>query len=165
MTEMTIELMRQRLTRGTPVIIADSFGKAELRGDHMIVTSKGPVDCNKGGRCAGDWCVGLAVFVADPSNSKRDKKMGWRSGGRKVCLTHLKDTEGNLVLPPPLIRQTVPRPEVGDEVSWADLAEAHRSGDLDRLAKLARRLKNHNEKLKTHVIDLQEELLDQLSQE
>lgn len=98
------KVMEQRLVRGTPVVIADSFGQAHLRGQRQVVASKGPVKCNGKGRCAGDWCIGLAVFVTDPETVNDDKDMGWRSGTTKVCLTHLKDEGGNLVLPPPAMR-------------------------------------------------------------
>jgi hypothetical protein len=183
------KVMKQRLTRGTPVIVADSFGQAKLRGKSRIVTSKGPVKCNKGGRCAGDWCVGLAVFVADPKSAKKDKKMGWRANTTKICLTHLKDEGGVLVLPPPLLRQEPEQPlrllaehaqrfeglEVSDpedvgsssvgEVTWADLAEAHRAGDLNRLALLARQLKSQTEGLKSKVIATQGRLIESLTGE
>jgi len=175
------KVMQQRLTRGTPVVVAESFGQAKLRGKTMIVTSKGPVKCNKGGRCAGDWCVGLAVFVADAKSSRKDKKMGWRSNTKKVCLTHLKDEGGVLVLPPPLIHQTPDLPTPArlrlddvtgtpgnggsiEDVTWADLAEAHRAGDLERLAMLSRMLKSQTEILKTKVIDCQARLIGHLTE-
>ena len=173
------KVMQQRLTRGTPVIVGESFGRAKLRGKNQIVTSKGPVKCNKGGRCAGDWCIGMAVFVAAANSAKKDKKMGWRANTTKICLTHLKDSDGELILPPPLLRQRatpelssfegieISEPESNGsgtgEVSWSDLAEAHRSGDVDQVAVLARRLKARTEELKTRVIDLQGRLLEHVT--
>ena len=109
--------------------------------------------------------------------------MGWRANTTKICLTHLKDAEGTLILPPPLLtqRREVAVPDVDRfkevevseptgngsdiEVSWSDLAEAHRSGDVNALALLARRLKTRTEELKTRVIDLQERLLEQVTRD
>jgi len=174
------KVMQQRLIRGCPVIVADSVGQADLRGKTLIVSSKGPVKCNRGGRCAGDWCVGLAVFLADPKSSKKDKKMGWRKDTAKVCLTHIKDENGDLVVPPPFARQQTalrPRPSTRlpdppptngcvthpTEVTWADLAEAHSAGDLERLALLARALKAQSEILKSTVIESQTKLIEHLT--
>jgi len=177
------EMLAQRLTRGQKVIVAESYGKANLRGKQMIVTSKSTVPCNGGGRCAGKWCVGAAIFATDVKSSKEDKEMGWRGGSAKICLTHLKDSEGVLLVPPPLLAQVTPailaRPssrlnEVvvepsnnGDggthhdtEVTWDDLADAHRSGDLNRLALLARTLKTQTEELKSKVISTQTKLIE-----
>jgi hypothetical protein len=182
MTAATVnQVMEQRLTRGTPVIVAESFGKAKLRGKKQIVTSKGPVKCNRGGRCAGNWCPGLAVFVAPEKSTKRDKKMGWRGGTVKVCLTHLKDADGDLLVPPPLTLQgsgehpafpTDPKilPETpsrsggsaSSEVSWSDLAEADSARDYARLVLFARTLKTQNEALKSKVIEAQERLIEHL---
>ena len=175
------KMMQQRLTRGTPVQIADSFGRAKLRGTKGIIASKGPVKCNKGGRCAGDWCIGLAVFVADPKTMNEEKEMGWRGGTTKVCLTHLKDEQGALILAPPSFgapsfgRSRI-KPEITPEqastngngsqfsvVSWVELATAHQDGDINRLAFMARKLKTDNERLKGRIIDAQDRLLAQLS--
>lgn len=174
------KVMRQRLTRGTPVVIADSFGQAKLRGAKKIVASKGPVKCNKGGRCAGEWCIGLAVFVADPNTVNTDKKMGWRGNTAKVCLTHLKDNQGVLVLGPSPAPQNrlpdvEPTPGVVEQVqpvngngshfsvvTWDDLAKAHQDGDINRLALMARKLKTDNERLKGKVIEAQDKLIAQL---
>lgn len=176
MTATTVEVMQQRLTRGTPVIVADSFGKAKLRGAKQIVASKGTVDCNKGGRCAGDWCVGLAVFVTAPKNLKKDKEMGWRGGTTKICLTHLKNAKGELVLTPDVVNRlqvetarekAIPAlPTNGNGpgvVTWDDLARAHRAGDLDLLALLARKLKSDNDTMTRKVIATQEKLIESLS--
>ena len=167
-------MMQQRLTRGTQVKIADSFGKANLRGVTMIVASKGTVKCNKGGRCAGDWCQGLAVFLTAPSDSGEDKQMGWRKDTVKVCLTHLKTDQGALLMPPTDL--SIPTPSItrcqgpseteaqvsnGSEphVTWSDLADAHSSGNLDRLAFLARKLKSENDDLFRRVVETQDKLL------
>jgi hypothetical protein len=179
---MVKKVMQQRLTRGTPVRIADSFGQAKLRGAERIIASKGPVKCNKGGRCAGDWCAGLAVFVADPKTMNEDKEMGWRGGTTKVCLTHVKDAQGALVLAPPSLRPHNRLPETLAEstvaerptngngngkhsvvVTWNDLAVATQNGHINRLAFMARQLKADNERLKGMVIDAQEKLIAELS--
>ena len=183
MTATTVnKVMQQRLTRGTPVLIADSFGQAKLRGASMIVASKSTVKCNKGGRCAGEWCIGSAVFLTTPDTVGEDKQMGWRKNTVKVCLTHLKTDQGALVLPPPDIENPAPvfasrlrtapvpvLPTNGDgantPVSWSDLADAHRSGNLDRLALLARRLKGENEKFVRKVVDAQDKLIEVLTKE
>ena len=174
------EIMRQRLPRGTTVTVTDSFGKAALRGAQMIVASKGPVKCNKGGRCAGKWCVGLAVFVAAPATSKEDKEMGWRGGTTKVCLTHLRDTDNDLVIATPLSRKKAKpgpkpaKPELGavataitsssapvyeGVVTWEQLAHAAADRDFEQVTRLARQLKSENEVLKTQMIELQGKLL------
>jgi len=191
-TAQTVKkVMQQRLTRGTPVIVAESFGQAKLRGVDMIVASKSTVKCNGGTRCAGPWCAALAVFVTSPSSSKEEKEMGWRGGTTKICLTHLKDDGGVLFVPPPIARQRTEQkvltetylrserfpvsevklpeapPSNGNglthEVTWADLAEAHRSGDLDKLALLARKLKAKTETLKSKVIAAQDKLIATLT--
>jgi hypothetical protein len=182
-TAQTVKkVMQQRLTRGAPVLIADSFGQAALRGAKRIIASKGPVKCNKGGRCAGVWCVGLAVFVADPKTMNEDKEMGWRGGTTKVCITHLKDDHGVLVLPPAALQhQPVRRlpgipSRTGDiapvpngngnsfsVVTWDDLAKAHQDGDINRLALMARKLKADNEQLKGKVIEAQDRLIRSLT--
>lgn len=166
--------MEQKLIRGTQVTIADSFGQAHLRGSKQIVASKGPVKCNGKGRCAGDWCIGLAVFLTDPETKNDEKEMGWRSGTTKVCLTHIRDAEDNLVLPPPAMRVAsaalespagvLPRVETADNspVSWEELAQVCSERDLARLILLSRRLKRENEGLRQKLIDTQERLLSRL---
>ena len=187
----TEELLAQRLTRGQKLIVADSYGKPKLRGKQLIVTSKSTVTCNGGGRCAGPWCVGSAIFVTDVKSSKEDKEMGWRGGSVKICLTHLKDNDGVLLVPPPLLNQLatppvfVARAAVGSsrldeavaetlgnsngsahhdgEVTWDDLADAHKAGDLNRLALLARTLKVQTEELKSKVISTQTKLIESIT--
>jgi hypothetical protein len=167
--------LSQFLARGTPVIIADSFGKPKLRGAKMMVASKSTVKCNKKGRCAGNWCLGLSAFVADPDTVNDEKDMGWRQGTTKVCLTHLKDKDGNLVLPPPppamrvaqdaIEKAQAPRPvrsEAGP-VSWDELAHTVADKDLPHLAFLARRLKTENDDLQRKVLVLQEKVIAQLT--
>lgn len=163
----------QRLVRGTPVVIADSFGVAGLRSAKQVVASKGPVKCNGKGRCAGDWCIGLAVFTTSPDTINEDKSLGWRSGTAKVCLTHIKDSEGRLVLPPPAIRvaqsaleKVGPRTEStsSDPVTWQELAQTASESNWVHLVALARRLKRENEVLSQTVIKLQGSLLERLAQ-
>jgi hypothetical protein len=200
MPALTVKkVMQQRLTRGTPVIVADSCGDRELRGKRMIVASKATVKCNKGNRCAGYWCAGYAVFVktaaamkASPAKGRKKRAkqdMGWRGGSAKICVTHLKDKDGVLVLPPPAARQTRTKlttesrlkdvVEAHDaevehaatsngngktsEVTWADLSHAHASGNLEALGYMARALKAETERLKTKVISAQDKLLVHLT--
>jgi hypothetical protein len=193
------KVMQQRLTRGTPVIVADSFGKRDVRGKKVIVASKATVKCNKGNRCAGYWCAGFAVFVTQPAKKKKTaakgkkgqakEDMGWRGGTTKICITHLKDNDGVLILPPPVARQqrTIPTESrikgvveahaaeathaaangngngQTTEVTWADLSHAHSSGNLEALGYMARALKAETEKLKTKVISAQDKLLAHLT--
>jgi hypothetical protein len=126
----------------------------------------------------------LAVFVAEAKSAKKDKKMGWRANTVKVCLTHLKDEQGVLLLTPPLLQQPAAlatltgRPsvrlaeevappagngQVTGEVTWADLAAAHQSGNIDALALLARALKAQAEDLKSKVISSQTKLIENLT--
>lgn len=176
MTAQTVKtVMEQRLIRGTRVMIADSFGKADLRGKEMIVASKGPVKCNGKGRCAGDWCIGLAVFLADPDSLHEDKEMGWRGGTTKVCLTHVKDNEGHLLLAPPALQiaqqalASTPKPKEPTTsaphegvVTWEDLAQTVADRDWNLLTHLARKLKRENEDLKVKVIETQAKLIETL---
>lgn len=175
------EVMEQRLIRGTRVVIADSFGKAALRGETMIVASHSTVKCNGKGRCAGNWCAELAVFVADAETINDEKEMGWRKGTTKVCLTHLKDEEGHLVLPPPALQiaqqalASMPKPVRNPKpvvatprathegtVTWEDLAQASADSNLDLVILLARKLKRENEDLKVKVIEAQSKLIESL---
>lgn len=179
------KVMQQRLTRGTRVIVAESFGQAKLRGAKMVVASRNTVKCNKGTRCAGLWCAGLAVFVTTTKSSKKDKEMGWRGNTTKICLTHLKDKDGTLILPPPIERQSAPKTDYptsrfadikvieekpaanGDRrigtVSWIELAHAVESGNLDQVAFMARSLKAENDGLKSKVIAAQDRLIENLT--
>jgi hypothetical protein len=172
------KIMKGRLPRGTRVVVGNSYDRPELRSREVVVTSKGPVKCNGKGRCAGDWCVGLAVFVADEKDANDpDKKMGWRSNARKVCVTHLRDDEDRLILPPPFAAtedrsvfealakgDSAPTSEVQiDVVTWDALARAHANGDINLLAMLARKLKADNEQLRTRVLEVQERLIEQIT--
>jgi hypothetical protein len=160
------------LIRGNTVVVADSFGQADLRGAKLIVASKGLVRCNRKGRCAGTWCIGKAVFVTSPNTNKDDKHMGWRSGTNKICLTHLKDEEGNLILPPQALRvmkEALDRPlpqqdtPIVGPVTWDDLANTVSERDWVRLTTLARRLKRENEVLQQRVIEVQDKLIEHLN--
>jgi len=167
-TQTVKKVLEQRLTRGARVTVADSFSKATMRGSEQIVASKGPVKCNGKGRCAGDWCAGLAVFVTDPTANNEDKEMGWRGGTTKVCLTHLKDEDGELlVAPPTLCRERRPSSSANSAphegvVTWEDLANVVADGDFNALVQLARALKRENEVLKTQVIEAQSDLIGRL---
>jgi len=189
MTAQIRKNMARRLTRGTRVIIADTYAPAKMRGTEMVVASKSTVKCNKNGRCAGDWCSGLAVFLTNPSTktSDEDSAMGWRRNTTKICLTHLKDEAGSLLMPAPIsddnkqafagnrISRDIAdapsplppsRPGNGDSkpkvVTWEMLAQAHAAGDANRLALLARQLKSENDALTQRTLEAQGRLLDQL---
>lgn len=167
------------LIRGARVKIGDSFADEKLRGVETTIRSKGLVTCNGRGRCAGDWCIGSAVFVVDPNvdqTSEDGKKAGWRHGAAKVCLTHLLTTEGERVLPPEATVVNLDPVEVEDSepqpktpaptyitpeplpgiVTWVALAEAHAKGDTNGLANMARALKAENENLVRRLVDAQD---------
>lgn len=163
MTASTVKMvLEQRLIRGTKVIVADSFEKAQVRGKTLVVASKQPVPCKRGGRCAGNWCVGLAVFAAPGKVFKKDKKLAWRTGAHKICLTHLLDEEGELLLPPPAVsvgQDALSEPQV---VTWEDLANAAADQDLHTLICYARTLKKSEELLLRKLVAAQEERIAQL---
>lgn len=163
------------LIRGARVKIGDSFADDALRGIETTIRSKGLVTCNGRGRCAGDWCIGSAVFVVDPNvdqTVEEGKKAGWRHGAAKVCLTHLLTTEGERVLPPEAAVADIdpvgaPEPEsqaptyitpepLPGVVTWSALAEAHAAKDTERLAQMARVLKAENDNLVRRVIEGQD---------
>jgi len=181
---MTVnEVMKQRLTRGTPVVIAESYRSPDLRGKNMVVASKTTVPCKGDERCAGDWCDGNAVFLTTPESFQQDKRLAWRKNTVKICLTHLKDKNGVLLAPPPLLSQNAhadqPLTKLANEVaqageqrseededvsvSWNELARAHQAGDINKLAFLARALKRENEKLVRRTLAVQEKLIERLS--
>lgn len=173
--ETVKQAMEQQLIRGTRVVVGESFRKPGLRGEEMIVASRGLVKCNGKGRCAGDWCAGLAVFLADPETVNEEKEMGWRGGTKKVCLTHLRTPEGDAVLPPPALQvaaealekqgQTTPTANPYSStgvVTWEELAQTVADKDWTRLTYLARKLKRENEDLKVKVIAAQEKLIEHL---
>ena len=159
------KVLEQRLIRGTKVVVAESFEKGALRGKTLVVASKQVVTCKKGGRCAGNWCVGLAVFATNASNFKKDKKLAWRTGAHKICLTHLTDEDGELFLPPSAIsvaQEALVEPQV---VTWEDLACASADQDVHALVNIARRLKRENEQLVRKVIEVQNQLIEQFQLE
>ncbi len=181
---MTVkDMMQQRLQRGTPVVVADSLAlpNAKIRGKELLVASTGPVKCNKGGRCEDPTrCIGLAVFLATPEVVKKEKRgrkrMGWRKGAAKLCITWLSDTDGNLILPKSLaetakttrrrksrIAETNGNGEEIREVSWSDLAEAYAADDIESLSLMARSLKAETESLKSKVIAAQDRLIESLA--
>jgi hypothetical protein len=159
---MTIKTLKARLTRGVFVQVADTFTNLGLRGKQMLVASKGTVKCNKAGRCAGDWCKGLAVFVTDPEPTTPEEgedpsPMGWRRNTVKICLTHLLDDQGvplldephEEVLPPlppsdasrfRFLTPTVQSPDNGSVVTWDMLAKAAEERDFSAIVLMARRL-------------------------
>ena len=155
--------LTQRLIRGSTVVVGSSFKRPALRGQEMIVASKGPVKCNKGDRCAGDWCNGQALFVADPSTNNEEKELGWRGGTTKICLTHLSQ-DGEPLVTPSVVRvaQSALESHPLEVVTWEDLANAVADRDYDFLTILARRLKKENETLKSQVIDAQQRLIEHL---
>lgn len=169
-----------RLVRGATVVIGPTFDQQELRGKEMVLRSKGMVPCNKKGRCAGDHCVGKAVFVTEPDYQEKEGA-GWRDGTTKVCLTHLVDEHGEPLIPfnedvlepadgssenraalssgsrpalPPV--RTAPNnlpPQAGEGVTWQALAEAAKERDTERLIVIARALKTENEILARRLIN------------
>jgi hypothetical protein len=89
------------LVRGATVVVGETFSDEELHGAKMKIASKGVVKCNGGKRCADNAaCVGLALFLTDPKtfDPEPDGNTGWRSNTTKICLTHLKDTNGKALL-------------------------------------------------------------------
>jgi len=105
------------IARETRLVIADSYNDEEYRGRTLKVWSKGTVKCNGRGRCGGDHCIGLAVFLTDLSR-KDDGSAGWRSNTIKVCLTHLLTEDGDPLVPP-----GTPRPAEEDETAEKPKAE------------------------------------------
>lgn len=166
------QVMKHRLTRGSPVVVAESFKRTSLRGATMLVASKGVVKCNKGGRCAGDWCIGQAVFVMSEKAYNEESKMGWRSGTTKVCLTHLRDTEGEKLLPlalvtvaMPSLPDLVPEPESDNGidvkvVTWEALSQAYQGNNIQLVMILARKLKTDNEKLQANLVESQGQVIE-----
>ena len=154
------------------MVVGNSYSKSAYHGKTMVVASKNTVPCRGGGRCAGDWCEALSVFLVEESTVLDDQKMGWRKGSIKVCLTHLKTEDGKLILPPPglegedkpltALAQSDQEVVEVDTVTWSDLAEAHASGNLNQLAYLARKLMSENEVLSRKVIEAQDKLIQVL---
>lgn len=177
---MMVNELKQLLVRGAKVQIGDGYGDPALRSKTMVVASKTTVPCKGSAgvnRCRGPWCVGLAVFLTSPESYNDDKKLAWRRNTVKVCLTHLKDENGALLVPPPLRHSHVEEQPLtrlaaevesahktsGADVTWSDLAAAHQAGDLNRLAIYARLLKQDNENLRQKTLALQEKVIDHLT--
>jgi hypothetical protein len=125
----------EKLVRGASVVVGESFPDAELHNVEMRVASKGVVACKGGKRCAeGVACRGLALFVTDPASfdAVSDGSKGWRHGKVKICMTHLKDTEGNALLlggqddhsPVPGDQKSQRRPKVLSKSSSGEISSA-----------------------------------------
>lgn len=159
---MTKTKINQQLIRGALVKVADSFGRAQLRSTTQAIVSKGTVPCKQGGRCAGDWCIGLAVYVAEPESLGDDKSAGWRTGAAKICLTHLKDENDELLVSPSVVSVARAALAPVKVVTWEDLANAAADQDFQTMIGLARALKRENESLSRRLIEVQDRLIDQL---
>jgi hypothetical protein len=97
-TQSVIGSLSEVLVRDAKVVVGDTH--KEHAGETMVVASKGTVPCNGKGKCAGDNCVGLAVFVTDQDYAANpDPTKGWRHNTAKICLTHLQDEDGNPLIP------------------------------------------------------------------
>jgi len=170
---LTLESIDQRLVRGTTVSVMSSYvEKPELGGITTTLRSKKPVPCNGKGKCAGDHCVGKAVFVDDPTVEPIEGS-GWRHGTAKICLTYILDENNAPILPTETLdtcglevesREVNEDPYHSDEVLWQELAHAHTNQDTDLLAFLARKLKKENEQLTRKLLATQSRLIESLSQ-
>lgn len=178
--------LQARLTRETVINIAKTCQNKRVRGKKTTVQSKKLSTCN-GKTCAeGEGvptCNGLAVFVDNLKRRSKttEEEAGWRAFTTKVCLTHVLDEEGNLLLdtentdlavsgaeagvdePDPskngsgrLTGVALPGPETlpaHETVTWEMLATAMAEKDLDRLSLYARELKAENEVMARRLID------------
>lgn len=188
--------LKALLVRDGTVRVSKNYSEVEdLRGKKLTIASKGTTVCNGKGRCASeDHCVGLSVFVTDPkvpaAKKTGDKKIGWRHGTVKICLTHLEDESGipfiDLDQPlPPRGKRTgkskdskavsgieeLPnrvfepvgngKPQTLVGVTWQELAYAHQEQDTDLLATYCRTLKAEHEKMALRLLNAQAKLLEQ----
>jgi len=184
--------LKALLVRDGTVKVSKNYSEVEdLRGKKLTIASKGTTVCNGKGRCASeDHCLGLSVFVTDPkvpaAKKTGDKKIGWRHGTVKICLTHLEDESGAPLID---IDQPVPtrakragksksvnpaelpnrvfvpanngKPQSLVGVTWQELAYAHQGKDVDLLATYCRTLKSEHEKMALRLINAQAKLLEQ----
>ena len=177
--------LKTSLRREGKIKVSDTYPREDLRGKTLTIASKGTTVCNGKGRCASDaHCIGLSVFVTDPvvpaAKAKKDKKIGWRHGTVKICLTHLKDEDGKglipLDVPLPARQKRTPRSDVSEPfatlplptnggtgirgVSRERIDEAHALGDVSALATYARLLKSEHEKMALRLVNAQAKLLE-----
>jgi len=183
--------LKASLKREGKVQVSGSYPREDLQGKTLTIASKGTTICNGKGRCASEaHCIGLSVFVTDPqvpaAKSKKDKKIGWRHGTVKICLTYLQDNETSKALIPldkPLparakrSKSTLPPQDrlaetLGESwsagnghstvvgVTWQELAEAHAAQDIEVLAGFCRRLKSEHEKMALRLVNAQAKLLE-----
>jgi hypothetical protein len=177
--------MKADLKRGGSIKVSENYPRKDLQGKTLTIASKGTTICNGKGRCASeDHCVGFSVFVTDPkvpAAKKGDKKIGWRHGTVKICLTYLEDESGKPLIPldkplpartkrTPKEPTTTPRFEVSPPtnghssilvgVTWQALAEAHQAKDVDLLATYCRTLKSEHEKMALRLVNAQAKLLE-----
>jgi len=183
--------LKALLVRDGTVKVSKNYSEVEdLRGKKLTIASKGATVCNGKGRCASeDHCLGLSVFVTDPkvpaAKKTGDKKIGWRHGTVKICLTHLEDESGTpfIDLDQPIHarakragRSKEPKAETSNRVfvapsngapntligvTWQELAYAHQGKDTDLLATYCRTLKSEHEKMALRLINAQAKLLEQ----
>ncbi len=180
---LTLESIDQTLVRGASVTVSSTYTeKPELAGITTTLRSKKPVHCNKKGKCAGDHCIGKAVFVNDPTVEPIEGS-GWRHGTAKICLTHIIDSDSIPILLPEStvvgepVSDLVPETygfyaesrEVNEDpyhtgqVLWQDLAHAAADRDTDLLVFLARKLKKENEQMTRQLLDAQARIIGTLS--
>ncbi len=182
--------LKTDLKRGGGIRVSESYPREDLQGKVLTIASKGTTICNGKGRCASDGhCVGLSVFVTDPkvpAAKKGEKKIGWRHGTVKICLTYLQTVEGVSLIPldqplparakrTPRAPQPLPVPAAEEfariaaptnghahlvGVTWQALAEAHQVGDANLLATYCRVLKSEHEKMALRLVNAQAKLLE-----
>ena len=182
--------LKADLKRDGTVKVSDSYPREDLQGKTLTIRSKGTTICNGKGRCASeDHCVGLSLFVEDPEvpapKKAGAKKIGWRHGTVKICLTYLQDKSGKPLVPldqplPARAKRSsrkdadTPRepenrvfsapsnghaePLVG--VTWKSLAYAHQDKDVDLLATYCRTLKSEHETMALRLVNAQAKLLE-----
>ena len=96
--------LKASLKREGKIKVGDSYPREDLVGKTLTIASKTVTVCNGAGRCASEaHCIGLSLFATDPqvpkAKPKKDKKIGWRHGTVKICLTHLMTTKGEPLIP------------------------------------------------------------------
>ena len=170
----TRDKLMHELIRGTRLKVGPSYSRGALKpGTEVVVASRATIRCNKGGRCAGPHCTGLAVFVALPDDAEKEggKDHGWLRNTQKVCLTHLLDATGQPLIPlaeqePSTAPEETPMAlnrlngTLPKSITWEHLAEVAQEGDKEKIIKVARALKAEVESLQREVIFCQREVIN-----